>query len=743
LPISQFLFYKKILIFQNSSFFFYFCNKLIKNKANSSIGLLGLVLNHKPLIMNTLYIKFSLLFIFLIILTPKSWGQDYLILTKDSTYCPLAKRVEILEDKSKQLTIKEIVQNQYQKKFQLSAQETPFHGYSASSFWFKFKVEAQKLPFGDEWFVQLQNPNIDTIEVYFLNAEQQIIKQYQTGDRFPYMQRPVTYYKFLFPIPFEKAEKITVYLCLKGHYAKNHNLDVVEKKTLLNIGQTNLSFYIFLKAILFTLLIYNFLLYTILRDIAYLYYVGYLFFALLYFLAADGFAVRLFYPNFPILSSYTVNVAGVYSLICLLWFAYHFLQIDQIGSLYPKRLIYGGTILGSAFLLLTIFDVWYIGSVPVLLLIVYLVGFGIFFNFTLGIIGLRIRFRQATFFLIATSFLFVGTLIFFVRRIGFEVPEILGENSFQIGMVLEGILLSFALADRIKIAHQEKRLAQQTAIEALQKNELIIKEQNKYLEQKVKERTIELEEKNEEIEQQNFILNQKSNELEKVNATKDKLFGIIGHDLRSPINSLKGLMDMLANQYISAEEFVMFSAKLQTGVEHAHFTLNNLLEWANSQMKGLVADPIMTNLAELGEENFNFLGQLASAKKIEMSNQIDPNLEAFIDPDQINLVFRNLISNAIKFTPENGKITLQSKKEADFCEIAITDTGVGMSDENVAKLFNKTTHFTTYGTANEKGTGLGLLLCQEMIEKNGGTIWAESEVGKGTAFKFRLPLQKR
>jgi signal transduction histidine kinase len=692
--------------------------------------------------MSTLYIKASLLFTFLILLNYESWGQNSLILTKDSTYCPLAKRVEILEDKTNQLTIKQILSPKYQTDFKLSTQETPFHGYSSAYFWFRFKVEARNLPFGEEWFVQLHNPNIDTIEAYFLDEKNEIIQQYKTGDRFPYLQRPVTYYKFLFPIPFEKTEKITIYFCLKGNYAKSHNLDIVEKKTLLNIGQNTISFYIFLKAILFTLVIYNFLLYTILRDIAYLFYVGYLFFILIYFLAADGFAVRLFYPNFPILTSYTVNIAGLYALICLLWFAYYFLHFGKLWGGYLKGIIIGLSILGNVLVLLTIFNVWHIGTIPVLLLIVYLVGLGILFNFIMGIFALRNTFRQATFFLVATSFLFVGTFIFFFRRIGFEVPEIIGENSFQIGSVLEGIGLSFALADRIKIADKEKRQAQLETIEALQKNELIIREQNQLLEQKVKERTSELEEKNEEIEQQNLILNQKSTELEKVNATKDKLFGIIGHDLRSPINSLKGLMDLLANQHISAEEFVMFSSKLKNGVEHAHFTLNNLLEWANSQMKGLVADPIMTNLAELGEENFNFLGQLASAKQIQLQNKIEPNLEAFVDPDQINLVFRNLISNAIKFTPENGLITLQSKMDGDFCEIAIIDTGVGMSTENVAKLFNKASHYTTYGTGGEKGTGLGLLLCQEMIEKNGGTIWVESEEGKGTAFKFRLPWQE-
>jgi signal transduction histidine kinase len=687
--------------------------------------------------MHQLYAKLHLILLFFLLAIFPAFAQKPFTITKDSTYIPLATRVEILEDASRNLTLQQILQKPHIEQFKPS-QSMPFHGYSLSNYWFRFAVEAKKLPFGEEWFVQIHNPNIDTIEIFFLNEKNEIIQQYQTGDKFPFYQRPVTYYKFLFPIPFEKVESLKIYICLKGYYIKNHNLDLAEKKTLLNIGQTTLSFFIFLKAILFTLLIYNVLLLLSLRDITYLYYVAYLFFSSMYFLAIDGFAFRILYAYYPILTSYVASTAGVFAEISLLWFAYYFLNIPLFWSS-AKIVIRGVGIFGMLLLGLMFAGVWQLASIPLLLIIFTYVIFGLFLTVFLAWVALRQKTRQALFFIFASSFFFFGTIILFIRRLIIPIPELIGDNAFQLGILIQGFLFSFALADRIKIANRERNQAQQLAITALQKNEAMIKEQNQLLEQKVKERTSELQEKQEEIEQQNTELNEKSVELEKLNATKDKLFGIIGHDLRSPINSLKGLMDMLANQYISAEEFVMFSGKLRNGVEHAHFTLNNLLEWANTQLKGLVADPIMTNVAELGEENFNFLGQLAAAKEIALDNQIAPDLEAYIDPDQINLVFRNLISNAIKFTPEKGSITLKSAIEADFCKISIIDTGVGMSPENAAKLFNKTTHFTTYGTSGEKGTGLGLLLCQEMVEKNGGQIWVESQLGQGTSFNFTLP----
>ncbi len=262
--------------------------------------------------------------------------------------------------------------------------------------------------------------------------------------------------------------------------------------------------------------------------------------------------------------------------------------------------------------------------------------------------------------------------------------------------------------------------------------------------------------KNEEIAQQNEELAQsqeeittqrdkvavQNKELQELNETKNKLFAIIGHDLRSPINSLKGMLNLLTQRHISVDEFFMFSEKLKNGVEHVYFTLNNLLQWANSQMEGLKSNPQNVNIYNIGKENINLFTQISAHKKIQFVNQLQENLIVFADPDQLNLVFRNLISNAVKFSSEGGSITLGSKLVGNFCEITINDTGIGMGKENISKLFSGTTHFTTTGTIGEKGTGLGLLLCQEMIAQNGGKIWVESTLDQGTSFYFTLPFAK-
>ena len=250
----------------------------------------------------------------------------------------------------------------------------------------------------------------------------------------------------------------------------------------------------------------------------------------------------------------------------------------------------------------------------------------------------------------------------------------------------------------------------------------------------------ELQQSREEISTQRDLVTEKNKELEALNTTKDKLFAIIGHDLLSPLNSLKGLMGLVNNQELSSKDFMLFAGKLRDSVDHVHFTLNNLLIWANAQMQGLTTDPQIINIHRIGEENINLFSQLAIMKEIDLSNMFEENTHVYADPDQINLVIRNLINNAIKFTQSGGIIRLQSKTENGVCEISISDTGIGMDDENIAKLFKKANHFTTQGTSGEKGSGLGLLLCQEMIRENGGKIWVESEPGKGSTFKFTLPV---
>jgi two-component system, sensor histidine kinase and response regulator len=272
-------------------------------------------------------------------------------------------------------------------------------------------------------------------------------------------------------------------------------------------------------------------------------------------------------------------------------------------------------------------------------------------------------------------------------------------------------------------------------------NNRLLQEKNEEIatqNEEIAQQNEELIQSQEEISTQRDLVAEKNKDLEELNATKDKLFAIIGHDLRSPLNSLKGLLELANNQHISPEEFRLLASKLSNGVESAHFTLNNLLEWANTQMQGLVTEPTNIDLQQIAQENINLLSSTATAKQIQLINQIQENSWAFADPHQISLVLRNLINNAIKFTPIHGQVKLDAYLIAQEWQIWVSDTGLGMDEDTQKKIFTKEAYFTTRGTIGEKGTGLGLLLCQEMIEKNQGKIWLESKPNEGTIFKFTL-----
>ena len=233
-------------------------------------------------------------------------------------------------------------------------------------------------------------------------------------------------------------------------------------------------------------------------------------------------------------------------------------------------------------------------------------------------------------------------------------------------------------------------------------------------------------------------------ELKKLNATKDKFFSIIAHDLRSPFNHILGFTELLIEntQDFEVAETKKYLGIINSSAKNTLILLDNLLNWARSQTGKVSFKPEKIILASIVHEIFELSNSRAKSKNIIL-NFIEPGeIVVFADPDMMKTILRNLISNAIKFTHPNGKIEVTALQDDNFIAIAVSDNGVGMKDETRKKLFDISTNITTRGTANEKGSGLGLILCKEFVEKHGGKIWIESEEGKGSDFKFTLPLKK-
>ncbi|MHB8842818.1 MAG: PAS domain-containing sensor histidine kinase, partial [Candidatus Aquicultor sp.] len=241
-----------------------------------------------------------------------------------------------------------------------------------------------------------------------------------------------------------------------------------------------------------------------------------------------------------------------------------------------------------------------------------------------------------------------------------------------------------------------------------------------------------------------LVITKQNKQLKELNATKDKFFSIIAHDLRSPLQGFLGMTQLMSEEVgeFSPAELSKFAGEMNTSAQNLFKLLQNLLDWARLQNGTIDFTPGECSLKEIVDQNIETIAQRGAQKGITILNEIAEEQTIYADEKMINTVFRNLLSNAVKFTRKDDRITINSQPTTGaMVMITVKDTGVGISGENLSKLFKLDEKVRTKGTEGEPSTGLGLLLCKEFVEKNGGEIWAESEEEKGSTFYFTLPAK--
>ncbi|MBC7655026.1 MAG: tetratricopeptide repeat-containing sensor histidine kinase [Oligoflexus sp.] len=242
------------------------------------------------------------------------------------------------------------------------------------------------------------------------------------------------------------------------------------------------------------------------------------------------------------------------------------------------------------------------------------------------------------------------------------------------------------------------------------------------------------------LTQQNEEINRQKKELEELNQWKSIFFSIVSHDLRSPILSLKGMLDLYHSNLLNEEELKLFMQELNKNFRNTASLMDNLLMWAKSQMQGQKLNKEEIDIYQITKDNIEVLQQKIDEKKLNFKNNIHIR-SAYADEESISIVIRNLIANAIKFSKSGDEIIINSEKKGNNLIFCIKDNGLGMSLEQVTKVLSRV-FYTTSGTKEEKGTGLGILLCDEFVRKNGGEFWIKSILGEGSSFYFSLPLRK-
>ncbi len=236
-----------------------------------------------------------------------------------------------------------------------------------------------------------------------------------------------------------------------------------------------------------------------------------------------------------------------------------------------------------------------------------------------------------------------------------------------------------------------------------------------------------------------------TNHLVELNTIKDKMFSVIGHDLRSPLGSIKMTLDFLksdTNQKYTIQDFQKSINLLAQTTDEVFGLLENLLGWAKTQSGNLSVVPENIKVFDLVNSVYLLHKGSINHKRITFENNVAPENSVYADMNMLKTILRNLISNAIKYTPEKGIITIHSKELNDVTRIIVTDNGIGISLENIPKLFDEKQHLSTYGTNKESGSGLGLILCQSFVNCNEGRLMVESEQGQGSSFIVELPSAK-
>lgn len=340
-------------------------------------------------------------------------------------------------------------------------------------------------------------------------------------------------------------------------------------------------------------------------------------------------------------------------------------------------------------------------------------------------------------------FIFYGILsVFFLKDIGYMLFSIAWSmiNFFILAVVLKNFRYHIEVIDRPLYMFN-----QLLAIAFIFYGLYLIKKENAGYRIRILNKNralhkinLEIQKSNKEIADKAVLLKKQAAELSELNSLKSKLFSVIAHDLKAPMYALRNLFNDTQKYDLPGEELKKMLPEVVKDLNYTVGLMENLLQWAKSQMQAEAVNTGTIDVTKLISEVMQLLRLQADAKKIFIEPRNITPVFVSADKDMINLVLRNLLSNAIKFTPENGRISVGANELSSFVEIYVQDTGMGLSTEDLEKI-NEKVFYTTKGTAHESGTGLGLMLCRDFLNRNGGHMHIESKLGKGSTFSFTLP----
>lgn len=632
----------------------------------------------------------------------------------------LAGQMLVYEDVSGEETFEEV--SVKQGGFVPNINTVPHYWASSSAIWLKTNIRIET---DEPVYLNICYPTIDTTELFIVGDKGQVLEHSVAGALVPLSNRDLEGAHIKFQL---KKGLYTYYIKAKTTYSLQLPIRIRTFKTLYeerlqeNILQGSyLGF-----AILIAL--YTFFLWFSLRDRVYIFYILHIIATAIVTMHLGGYSYLLLWPNNGWINLYQPSILAL-SLFSTA-FAIVFLEAETkfktlnrllLGAMAASIVVFPIDMLGYHIIAYKLVQIVIVASC-----VIMLIG---------GVISYSKGFKSARFFLLAWTIFLIGVVVSVLQRAGLVPLNYYTMHAMQIGSAIDMVLLSFALADRINILREESEKAKEETYTKIAENEELVRQQNALLSHKVEERSREMRE-------QTDILEKQKAELEELNTTKDKIFSVIAHDLRGPLGNVSQLADMMwLDKNLRNEETIEL---LKDASKRSFDLLDSLLHWAKAQYGDSEYQLAKVNIYALADDTMQLYSLKAKAKEISIENKVPKTLYANADLNMINTVIRNLVSNALKFTLVGGTITLGGTEDIDQGTISfwVSDSGLGIAEEKLKTIFEAGKNKSVKGTDGETGTGLGLVICKDFVEKNGGTIVASSQLGRGSKFTITLPSFK-
>ncbi|MFM8912456.1 MAG: ATP-binding protein [Flammeovirgaceae bacterium] len=468
-------------------------------------------------------------------------------------------------------------------------------------------------------------------------------------------------------------------------------------------------------AVLLGMSVYHFILFALTKDVIYRSASLFSFTAAVFISFFKGYLLELFFSEHPSLNYFVAYpVATLCFMTATYFFIYRCIDLPKWVPEWSRFYQLSFYVLGGVCVVAS-FSASAVGVLLLcwILLMIIMQGYSVILFFK--------RHPLRYYYIVAFS-MFSSGVIANVILTWFNIEQGIWDPG-DLGIIGLQFFLALGLAKKIKVNNDEREYAHQALVNQLQENQTLQEGARRELEAKVSQRTQEIQAQNE--------------KLTRLNLLKDKLFSIISHDIKSPLNQLSGTLYMMERDLISKEEIRDIVPKIRKNLQGNTSFISELLTWARSQMNEFKPQKAHINLHNVTGSVLELLSPIAQAKSIQLSNQIDSTCHVWVDSEMIKSVIKNLVANGIKFTPENGIVEIFSETTSNTVTLYVRDNGVGMTAEQIEKLFYEV--HTTSGTSHEKGTGLGLLICKDFVEKNNGKIWVHQSSPHGSTLAFSLP----